>query len=1398
MAEPVGDLVVDLSLDAARFDEQMARVRRHFSGTETDAKKTAAVVEQSLSRQALAAQKAGISVGQYKAAMRMLPAQFTDVATQLAGGQSPWLILLQQGGQVKDSFGGMIPMFRGLAGAITLPMVGATSLAVATGALAYAWYQGNSTLSDFNKTLVLSGNQAGLTADRMLVLSRAGQAAGLTFNQTSESLTALVNAGVRGGEQFEAISQSVARFSSASGVEVDKVAEAFGKLTTDPTSGLTAMARQFHNVTAEQIAYVAQLQRSGDEAGALQAANEAATKGFDDQTRRLKENMGTLETWADRTARAFKSMWDSVLDIGRPDTAQGMLEKAEKAFDEADKKWQWYQSRSHRRGKTSAFLANLRGAWEDRANAQLGLSAATLQADLEKAREMAAKDWAESEASRLKYTEEAQKAYERLQTPLEKYTARQEELNKALKDGKILQADYNTLMAAAKKDYEATLKKPKQSGVKVSAGDRQEDSAHAALLTLQAELRTLEKHAGANEKISQQRRDLWKAESQFAVLEEAAQRRQLSAQEKSLLAHKDETLEYKRQLAALGDKVTYQERLNALAQQADKFAQQQRAKRAAIDAKSRGLTDRQAEREATEQRLKEQYGDNPLALNNVMSEQKKTWAAEDQLRGSWMAGLKSGWSEWEESATDSMSQVKSAATQTFDGIAQNMAAMLTGSEQNWRSFTRSVLSMMTEILLKQAMVGIVGSIGSAIGGAVGGGASASGGTAIQAAAAKFHFATGGFTGTGGKYEPAGIVHRGEFVFTKEATSRIGVGNLYRLMRGYAEGGYVGGAGSPAQMRRAEGINFNQNNHVVIQNDGTNGLPGPQMMKAVYDMARKGNGAHFDGDQSGTVNGVTPPAVQYLTAEVTADSGEYQVLARWDTPKVVKGVSFMLRLTVAADDGSERLVSTARTTETTYRFTQLALGNYRLTVRAVNAWGQQGDPASVSFRIAAPAAPSRIELTPGYFQITATPHLAVYDPTVQFEFWFSEKRIADIRQVETTARYLGTALYWIAASINIRPGHNYYFYVRSVNTVGKSAFVEAVGQPSDDASGYLDFFKGEIGKTHLAQELWTQIDNGQLAPDLAEIRTSITDVSNEITQTVNKKLEDQSAAIQQIQKVQVDTNNNLNSMWAVKLQQMQDGRLYIAGIGAGIENTPDGMQSQVLLAADRIAMINPANGNTKPMFVGQGDQIFMNEVFLKYLTAPTITSGGNPPAFSLTPDGKLTAKNADISGSVNANSGTLNNVTINENCQIKGKLSANQIEGDIVKTVGKAFPRDSRAPERWPSGTITVRIYDDQPFDRQIVIPAVAFCGAKHERENNDIYSSCRLIVKKNGAEIYNRTALDNTLIYSGVIDMPAGHGHMTLEFSVSAWLVNDWYPTASISDLLVVVMKKATAGISIS
>ncbi|WP_410995430.1 host specificity protein J [Escherichia coli] len=562
-----------------------------------------------------------------------------------------------------------------------------------------------------------------------------------------------------------------------------------------------------------------------------------------------------------------------------------------------------------------------------------------------------------------------------------------------------------------------------------------------------------------------------------------------------------------------------------------------------------------------------------------------------------------------------------------------------------------------------------------------------------------------------------------------------------------------------------------------------------------------NGASFE-PQSGTLNSVIPPAVQHLTVEVSAADGQYLAQAKWDTPRVVKGVRFSLRLTSGSGQDS-RLVTTAITADTEHRFSGLPPGEYTLTVRAINSYGQQGEPATTTFRINAPAVPATIELTPGYFQITAVPRLAVYDPTVQFEFWFSETRITDIRQVETTARYLGTGLYWIAASINIKPGHDYYFYIRSVNTVGKSAFVEAVGQPSDDASGYLDFFKGEIGKTHLAQELWTQIDNGQLAPDLTEIRTSITDVSNEITQTVNKKLEDQSAAIQQIQKVQVDTNNNLNSMWAVKLQQMQDGRLYIAGIGAGIENTPDGMQSQVLLAADRIAMINPANGNTKPMFVGQGDQIFMNEVFLKYLTAPTITSGGNPPAFSLTPDGRLTAKNADISGSVNANSGALNNVTINQNCTIKGMLEATQVRGDFVKAVSKAFPKKvgTWGNTETPNGTVTVTISDDHNFDRQIIIPPIIFNGIAYDdpgsgnNPGGTRYTGYGFEVRKNGVLIASREtkgAIPGS--YSAVIDMPSGGGSVTLEFKI---FQKGNQGAGNITDCTVIVTKKAASGISI-
>ncbi|EPA9582507.1 phage tail protein, partial [Escherichia coli] len=558
-----------------------------------------------------------------------------------------------------------------------------------------------------------------------------------------------------------------------------------------------------------------------------------------------------------------------------------------------------------------------------------------------------------------------------------------------------------------------------------------------------------------------------------------------------------------------------------------------------------------------------------------------------------------------------------------------------------------------------------------------------------------------------------------------------------------------------------------------------------------------NGASFE-PQSGTLNSVIPPAVQHLTVEVSAADGQYLAQAKWDTPRVVKGVRFSLRLTSGSGEGS-RLVTTAITADTEHRSSGLPLGEYTLTVRAINSYGQQGEPATTTFRINAPAKPATIELTPGYFQITAVPRLAVYDPTVQFEFWFSETKIADTSQVETSARYLGTGSQWSVSGPHIKPGKDFWFYVRSVNLVGKSAFVEVSGQPSNDGEGYLEFFREKIGKLHLAQGVWELIDNSQLADEMAEMKTSITETRNEITQTVSKTLENQSATIQQIQRVQKDTNDDLAALYMLKVQKTKDGIPYVAGIGAGIEDTDGQPLSNILLLADRIAMINPENGNSTPLFVAQGNQLFMNDVFLKRLFAVSITSSGNPPTFSLTPEGRLTARNADISGNVNANSGTLNNVTINENCQIKGKLSANQIEGDIVKTVSKSFPRTNS----YASGTITVRISDDQKFDRQVMIPPVLFRGGKHENFNSNNqqsywYSTCRLRVTRNGQEIFKQSTTDAQGVFSSVIDMPAGQGTLTLTFTVSSSGANNWTPTTSISDLLVVVMKKSTAGISIS
>lgn len=770
MAQSVGDLIVNLDLNSPKFTEQLTFAGKKLTEMGQAANEATTQAQQAFSRQELAAKRAGISVGQYSAAMRTLPAQFTDIATQLAGGQSPWLILLQQGGQIKDSFGGLRPMFSALMGTISPVGLGVGVLAAATAALAYSLYQGNAALSDFNKTLILSGNGAGLTAQQMLAISVAGERAGLTFGQTSEALTALVNAGVKAGANFDVMSIAVARFTELSGLPVNKVADSFGKLVSDPTAGLIAMAQQFHNVTAEQIAWVAQLQRSGEAAQALTTANELATQGFNRQTHEIEQSMGTLQRWAHETGNAFSSMWDKLLDIGRPDTGAQMLKQAQQNYDIARKN---YDDNVNRTGNSDA-VKNQYKTILDRAAA--ALSMAQQQADIEAAAQQGAQEQGKRNSDQLRYAQQAQDNFSKTQSALEKYTSRQNELNSALKEGRILQADYNINMAAAKKEYEDSLKKPKTARVTTPAGIRAEDSSQAELLALESQLRVLEQHRDITDTISQQRKALQLSEAKFAVLQDAAGKRQLSKQEQSLLASKDQVLALERQKAALGDQIVVQERLNRMQDNAQKYLTQMGEKTGALK-DSASLSSRAAQRRQEEAQLlqgwKNQGGqETDAGYQNELDALHNFYDEQDRIRSDWQAGAQSAWEDYVDSASDAYGQVKSAAANAFDGISQNLATMITTGKANLADFTRSTLAMFAQILVRQAMVGLVNAGTTALG-----------------------YAAGGYTGEGGKYEPAGVVHRGEFVFTKEATSRIGIGNLYSLMRGYATGGYVGTASS---------------------------------------------------------------------------------------------------------------------------------------------------------------------------------------------------------------------------------------------------------------------------------------------------------------------------------------------------------------------------------------------------------------------------------------------------------------------------------------------------------------------------------------------------------------------------------------------------------------------------
>ncbi|XUV80207.1 phage tail tape measure protein [Enterobacter sp. TMH.L2] len=687
-------------------------------------------------------------------------------------------------------------------------------IAAAVYGLGKAWYEGSQESVEFNKQLILTGNYAGKTSGQLQALARSLSGNGVTQHAAAGVLAQVVGSGAFSGNDVSMVSNVAARLQQATGQAVDETINQFKRLKDDPVNAVATLNDSLHFLTATQYEQIASAQSMGDTQKAAELAMRAYSEAVIQRAGAVEENLGSLEKAWNWVKNSASGAWDAMLGVGRnPDTAM----KRQASFAE----WQAVEKEYRALSKNLKVDPDYAGSNPlQKADAER-LRNARQQVDLKKqaydlADQQYAKEGLAAAREKMRTDQQSQAIRNQQQfnqlvetgtTAAEKRALQEKKLNQLIeknrqdaKDGiATLWTDKD--IAAARAGIEKKWKDPKTPKGKsysTPAGDKAEEKAQAELLTLQAQLKTLEQHTSVNDVISQQRKDLWQTENQLAVLQKASEGRngrQLLVQEKSLLAHKEETLEYKRQLADLGDKVARQQKLNELADQAVKFEQQQKAARAGIQVQSEGVSTRQAGREATLQRLSESYAYNPQARQKVLEEQRATFEAEDALRENWLAGAKQGWAEYQDSATNVFSSVQQISQATFSGLAGQLTSLVTTGKSSFRDFTTSILKMIVDVI-NQLLVAYA--IQSAMGWVSGGANTASTGQSFAVPSFRpTGFDVGGYTGHGGKYEPAGVVHRGEFVFTKESTSRIGVSNLYRLMRGYASGGLVGGGSAAA-------------------------------------------------------------------------------------------------------------------------------------------------------------------------------------------------------------------------------------------------------------------------------------------------------------------------------------------------------------------------------------------------------------------------------------------------------------------------------------------------------------------------------------------------------------------------------------------------------------------------
>lgn len=720
-----------------------------------------------MNKQTVATNAAGLSAGEYKNALRILPMQITDVVTSLASGMPVWLVAIQQGGQIKDSFGGVGNTFKVLLSYLNPVTVGMGAMGIALAGLAKAGYDSYRSITDMKNALIETGGFAAASAaDLDQIANKIADTSNATIGSVRDIATELARSGKYTQDQIRNITRATAEWSTATGRATSDIISDFGKIADDPVKGLAKLNEQYNFLEKGQLTYINGIAKTR---GETEAVTEA-TKLFADV---MEERMSKIAG----TATPLEKMWNDI------------------------KKWSsdaWGWVGDHTLGALNLIIDVVSGtviqvkmilAKGDEYISNFIASAIKATQSLPFAEDFG-KDIL---AGQEKIAKDSKETYEGLAKDLDEINARVEKgemgyIN-AMKERRDLEKQYSketkeAVEKEAKAIEDANRKKAKSTKGAITKGATEQ--LDKELYVLKAQLKVLEDHKSINDKISSQRRALWATEAQISILQDAQSKRKLTNEEKALLASQQKVLSLAKEKAELGDQIVKQEQINKLNDDSMKFIMQIDAASKSLNA-TRAMGTLEAERQIQLEKIRADYmakggGQDDEALKKMIDKQNEYYANEDEKRGDWLAGAQKAFADYGESAMDMYGNVENIASNALNGLTDMMTEFLMTGQANFADFAKSIISQIIKMITQMVIFNSLSGMG------VGSGKGFS-------FANSGWFATGGYTGDGGKYEPAGTVHKGEFVMTKEATKRIGVDNLYRMMRGYANGGVVGGTSS---------------------------------------------------------------------------------------------------------------------------------------------------------------------------------------------------------------------------------------------------------------------------------------------------------------------------------------------------------------------------------------------------------------------------------------------------------------------------------------------------------------------------------------------------------------------------------------------------------------------------